>query len=262
MTSSHDAASSPAPPSGRPVGAVYADRGASHYDILLALMGAVVILSGIGASKGVLLGTIPGIRFDIITDGGFFLFPLAYILGDVITELYGVRAARRAILTSFALNILAVISYQVIIWLPGFHDAYATAKQSALETALGPVWLIVLASVCGFLAGQSINSLVMSRMKARTGERGLIGRLFSSSGLGELADTIIFCSIASAAIGITTLRQWAEYTLLGFVYKVAVQYLAIPVTAAVIRHLKRTDPTYQARLREGVRAGQSAGASA
>ena len=73
---------------------------------------------------------------------------------------------------------------------------------------------------------------------------------FAGTRLGELVDTIIFCTIAAAAIGITTPRQWLEYTLLGFFYKVVVQYLAIPVTAAVIRWLKRTDPTYQARLRE------------
>ena len=117
-----------------------------------------------------------------------------------------------------------------------------------LELALGPVWIVVLAGLVGFLAGQSLNSAVVSRMKRRTGERGLIGRLFTSSGLGELVDTILFCTIASAAIGITTLEQWAEYTILGVLYKVLVQYAMIPVTSAVIRWLKRTDPTYQARL--------------
>lgn len=211
-------------------------------------MSVVVILSGIGASKGVLLGTVPGTGFEIITDGGFFLFPLAYILGDVITELYGPRAARRSILTAFALNVLAVLAYQVIIALPGFDDAYGTQKQAALEGALGPVWIIVLASLCGFLCGQTLNSSVLARMKTRTGERGLIGRLLSSSGLGELVDTVIFCTIAATAIGITTWEQWASYTALGFLYKVVVQYLAIPVTAAAIRLLKRTDPTYQERL--------------
>lgn len=239
---------SPPPHSGGPVGAVHADRGTSHFDILLALMCTVVILSGIGAAKGVTFGTLPGVGLEIITDGGFFLFPLAYILGDVITELYGPRAARRAIVTSFAMNLLAVLSYGIIIALPGFDDAYGQAKQSALEVALGPVWIVVLAGVCGFLAGQSLNSLVMSRMKQRSGERGLIGRLLTSSGLGELVDTVIFCTIAATAIGITTWGQWAQYTVLGFVYKVAVQYLAIPVTARVITWLKRTDPTYQARL--------------
>src|SRR5699024_2931565 len=85
---------------GRPVRAVYADRGHSRFDILLAAMVTVVILSGIGAAKGVSFGTVPGTGFEIITDGGFFLFPLAYVLGDIVTELYGPHAARRAILTS------------------------------------------------------------------------------------------------------------------------------------------------------------------
>ena len=106
----------------------------------------------------------------------------------------------------------------------------------------------VLAGLAGFLAGQSLNSFVVTRMKRRMGERGLIARLFTSSGLGELVDTIIFCSIASVAIGITSIEQWAEYTILGFVYKVIVQYAMIPVTSAVIRWLKRTDASYQARL--------------
>lgn len=240
--------SAPDPASGRPAGAVYADRGASSFDILMALMCMVVILSGIGAAKGVSFGTIPGTGFEIITDGGFFLFPLAYILGDVITELYGTRAARRALIMSFVANLLAVICYAVIIALPGFADPAGRAKQDALELALGPVWIVVLAGLCGFIAGQSLNSLVMSTLKHRMGERGLIARLVSSSGLGELVDTIIFCSIAATAIGITTWSQWAQYTVLGFVYKVAVQYLAIPVTAWVIRRLKRADATYQARL--------------
>lgn len=237
------------PPSGRPVGAVYADRGSSHFDLLLATMVTVVILSGIGAAKGVTFGTVPGTGFEIITDGGFILFPLAYILGDVITELYGARAARRAILTSFAVSILASLTYQAIIALPSFPDEYGMAKQSALELALGPVWIVVLAGVAGFVVGQSLNSILVTRMKRRTGERGLIARLFTASGLGELVDTILFCTIAATAIGITTVGQWFEYTLLGFVYKVLVQYAAIPVTAAVIRWLKRTDRSYQAALR-------------
>ncbi|MEE1617443.1 queuosine precursor transporter [Brachybacterium sp. J153] len=244
----HTSAPSPAPVSGRPAGAVYADRGSSHFDILLAAMVTVVILSGIGAAKGVSFGTVPGTGFEIITDGGFFLFPLAYVLGDIVTELYGPRAARRAVITSFTVSVIASLSYFVIIALPPFPDEYGLAKQAALELALGPVWIVVLAGLAGFAAGQTLNSLVVARMKQRMGERGLIGRLFTSSGLGELVDTIIFCTIAAAAIGITTIEQWAEYTILGFAYKVAVQYAMIPVTSAVIRFLKRTDPTYQARL--------------
>lgn len=239
----------PAPVSGSPAGVVYADRGNSHFDLLLAAMITVVILSGIGGAKGVTFGLLPGTGFEIITDGGFFLFPLAYILGDVITELYGFRAARRAILASFAASIAASLAYWVIIILPPFPDEYGLAKQAAIELALGPVWMIVLAGLAGFLAGQSLNSFLVTRMKGRMGERGLIGRLFTASGMGELVDTIIFCTIAAPAIGISSLQQWAEYTVLGFVYKVAVQYAAIPVTAAFIRWLKRTDASYQEGLR-------------
>ncbi|AXK45097.1 queuosine precursor transporter [Brachybacterium saurashtrense] len=258
MTTENRAPAPPAPHSGRPAGAVYADRGSSHFDILLAAMVTVVVLSGIGAAKGVSFGEIPGTGFEIITDGGFFLFPLAYVLGDMITELYGPRSARRAILTSFAVSILASLSYQVIIALPPFPDEYGLAKQAALELALGPVWIVVLAGLAGFLAGQSLNSFVVSRMKQRTGERGLIARLFTSSGLGELVDTIIFCSIASVAIGITTLEQWAEYTILGVLYKVIVQYAMIPATSAVIRWMKRTDPSYRERLAASQQADAAA----
>ncbi len=115
----------------------------------------------------------PGTGFEIITDGGFFLFPpLAYVLGDIVTELYGPRTARRAILTTFAASILASVAYWVIIALPPFPDEYGLAKQEALEIALGPVWIVVVAGLVGFLAGQSLNSFVVGRMKNRSGEPG------------------------------------------------------------------------------------------
>lgn len=228
-------------PSGRRV--AYADIGSGHYATAVALMCVVVVLSNIGGSKGVVLG-------PIITDGGFFLFPLAYICGDVISEVYGGRAARRAILLGFAASVLAVLCYAVIIALPGFGDDYGVAKQAALEGALGPVWQIVLASVLGFLAGQNLNTLVMVGMKRRSRERGLFARMASSTGVGEFVDTLVFCTIAASAIGITSVGQWANYTFFGFLYKVLVQYAAMPLTALVIGWLKRHEPTYQAALSE------------
>ena len=129
----------------------FAAVGSPYFGILLACMAVIVLLSNIGASKGVLFGS-------IVTDGGFFLFPFAYILGDVISEIYGFKVARKAIVTTFALSVFASLCYWVIIALPGFTDDYGVAKQAALETALGPVPQIVLASLLGFLAGQTINS--------------------------------------------------------------------------------------------------------
>src|SRR5699024_12117982 len=93
----------------------------------------------------------------------------------------------------------------------------------------GPVWIVVLAGLAGFLAGQSLNSFVVSRMKRRMGERGLIARLFTSSALGELVDTIIFCAIASVAIGLTTFQQYVEYTVLGVLYKAYCSKVVMPI---------------------------------
>lgn len=227
-------ASNAASVSSRSSKAVFAAAGSPYFSTVLALMGAVVILSNIGAAKGVALG-------PIITDGGFFLFPLAYILGDVISEVYGFKAARRSILVTFGLAIFAVLCFWVMIALPSaeFYDG-----QQALERTLGPVWQIVLASILGFLVGQLANAWVLVKLKERFGERGLIGRLIGSSGVGEFLDTLIFCSIAASVIGITDGAQFLNYLLVGFVYKTGVEIIFVPVTAAVIRWFKRKEPGY------------------
>lgn len=217
----------------------FASIGSPYFGIMLAIMAVVLILSNIGASKGVVLG-------PIITDGGFFLFPIAYILGDVMSEVYGFKVARKAIITSFALSVFASLCYWIIIVLPGFSDEYGTSKQAAIEGALGPVPQIVLASLLAFLAGQTINSWILVRMKARTGEKSLWARLMGSSVVGELVDTLIFCSIAASVIGITDFGSFLNYTLAGFVYKTAVEFLFVPVTVLVVGWIKKREPSYGA----------------
>ncbi|MHA7200159.1 queuosine precursor transporter [Arthrobacter alkaliphilus] len=215
----------------------FASIGSPYFGIMLACMAVVLILSNIGAAKGVIFG-------PIITDGGFFLFPLAYILGDVMSEIYGFKVARKAIITSFALSAFASLCYWIIIALPGFNNDYGNAKQAAIEGALGPVPQIVLASLLEFLAGQTINSLILVRMKARSGEKTLWARLMGSSGVGEFVDTLIFCSIAASVIGITDFGSFVNYVLVGFFYKVAVQYILVPVTSLVIGWIKKREPSY------------------
>ncbi|NQD86930.1 queuosine precursor transporter [Paenarthrobacter sp. CM16] len=215
----------------------FASIGSPYFGIMLAIMAVVLILSNIGASKGVVLG-------PIITDGGFFLFPIAYILGDVMSEVYGFKVARKAIITSFALSVFASLCYWIIIVLPGFSDDYGTTKQAAIEGALGPVPLIVLGSLLAFLAGQTINSWILVKMKARTGEKSLWARLMGSSVVGELVDTLIFCSIAASVIGITDFGSFLNYALAGFVYKTAVEFLFVPVTVLVVGWIKKREPSY------------------
>lgn len=217
----------------------FASIGSPYFGIMLAVMAVVLILSNIGASKGVAIG-------PVITDGGFFLFPLAYILGDVISEVYGFRVARKAIITSFALSVFASLCYWVIIALPGFNDEYGSSKQAALEGALGPVPQIVLASLLAFLAGQTINSWILVKMKARTGERSLWARIMGSSVAGEFVDTLIFCSIAASVIGITDAAMFVNYVLVGFLYKTLVEFAFVPLTTLAIGWVKKREPSYGA----------------
>ncbi|GHD00494.1 queuosine precursor transporter [Zhihengliuella salsuginis] len=216
--------------------AAFAATGSPYFSSVLALMAIVVVLSNIGATKGVTFG-------PIVTDGGFFLFPLAYILGDVVSEVYGFKAARRAIITTFGLSVFATLCFWVIIILPG---AEWYEGQEALAATLGPVWQIVAASLLGFAVGQLLNSYVLVRMKARFGEKALVGRLLGSTGVGEFADTLIFCSIAAPVIGISDAPTFANYVVVGFLYKTAVEVLFVPVTTAVIAWFKRREPTYAA----------------
>ncbi|WP_257998397.1 queuosine precursor transporter [Zhihengliuella halotolerans] len=229
--------SSPAPEAGTRVrNAAFAATGSPYFSSVLALMALVVVLSNIGATKGVTFG-------PIVTDGGFFLFPLAYILGDVVSEVYGFKAARRAIITTFALSAFATLCFWIVIALPAaeWYDG-----QEALAATLGPVWQIVAASLLGFAVGQLLNSYVLVRMKAHFGEKALVGRLLGSTGVGEFADTLIFCSIAAPVIGISDAPTFANYVIVGFLYKTAVEVLFVPVTTAVIAWFKRREPSYAA----------------
>jgi len=224
----------------------YASRGSTHFDVLLALFAVVLVVSNIAATKGIEFGTgsfsLGSLQIlPIVTDGGAFLFPLAYILGDVISEVYGFKAARRAIFTGFAMALLAAVTFLVVQHAPA---ASFYGNQAAFESVLGFVPQIVAASLAGYLAGQFLNSYVLVRMKARTAEPHLFARLATSTGVGELADTFIFCAIASTAIGIDSMGTFWNYFIVGFIYKTAVEFLVMPLTMTVIAWLKRREPTY------------------
>ncbi len=224
----------------------YASRGSSHFDVLLALFAVVLVVSNIAATKGIEFGggdfSIGQVQIlPIVTDGGAFLFPLAYILGDVISEVYGFRAARRGILTGFAMALLAAVTFLVVQHAPAasFYE-----NQDAFASVLGFVPQIVAASLAGYLAGQFLTTFVLVRMKARTSEPHLFARLATSTGVGEFADTFIFCAIASTAIGISDMATFWNYFIVGFVYKTAVEFLVMPLTMTVIAWLKRREPSY------------------
>jgi uncharacterized integral membrane protein (TIGR00697 family) len=170
-----------------------------------------------------------------VFDAGNVLFPLAYLLGDVLTEVYGFRAARRVIVLGFACNLLAVAAIQIAIALPaaGFWEE----NQEAYETVLGTTWRIFVASLTAYLVGELTNSFVLQRMKAATGGRFLWTRTIGSSLVGQGLDTVLFVTIAFAGTGVdlveTIVTTWA--------IKVAWEALATPLTYVLANGLKRRE---------------------
>jgi uncharacterized integral membrane protein (TIGR00697 family) len=209
--------------------------GSAYYPVLVAVFTALVIISNVTATKGVAFG-------PIITDGGFIVFPLTYVIGDVLSEVYGFKAARRAIFLGFAMNILAAFTFWVTIYLPA-ADFYTNEEH--FENVVHAYTQLIIAGLAGFIVGQTINAWVVVAIKQRTKEKHLWARLVGSTFAGQLGDTLVFCSIAAGAIRISTFKDFAVYTALGWFYKTAVEVVMLPVTYRVIAYIKRREPTYQ-----------------
>ena len=210
----------------------FAATSRSLYPVIVGVFVGLLLISNIGAVKLIEFG-------PIITDGGAFLFPLVYIAGDILSEVYGFKAARKAILIGFAMSILAAITFWLVQISP---PAEAWGNQEAFESVLGFVPRIVLASVAGYLVGQLLNAWVLVKIKERTQEKALWLRLLGSTAVGEFADTIVFCTIAF--YGIITGEEFLVYVAFGFAYKTLVEVVLLPVSYAVIGWVKRREPTY------------------
>ncbi|HHT41417.1 MAG TPA: queuosine precursor transporter [Actinomyces sp.] len=203
------------------------------YDLVAVSFVAFLILSNIAATK--LIGVEIGPAF-LVFDGGAILFPLTYILGDVLAEVYGFQRAKRAILMGFAFSIIAALTFLVVGAAPpgpGYEN------QDAFVAVLGFVPRIVTASVLGYLAGQLLNSWVLVKIKERWGEEHLWARLLGSTLVGEFADTLIFCTVAF--YGVITGAEFLNYLVVGYVYKVGVEVVLLPVTYRVIAAIKKAE---------------------
>lgn len=200
-----------------------------HFDILLALFVALLLISNIAATKLLAIG-------PFIMDGGAILFPLTYIIGDVLAEVYGLKAAKRAIFMAFGVSALAALTFLAVQYLPGAPEY---TNQAAFEAVLGFVPQIVIASLAAFLAGQFINAYVLIKIKEKWGEKHLWARLIGSTIAGQFVDTIIFCTIAF--YGVITGWSFINYVLVGVAYKVAVEIILLPVTYRVVAIIKRQE---------------------
>lgn len=229
-SSSPDQTTSDAPTPG------FAQVGSAYYPLFVAVFTGLVIISNVTATKGVAFG-------PIITDGGFIVFPITYVIGDVLSEVYGFKAAKRAIYLGFGMNVVAAVTFWFTVYLPpaDFYD-----NQAHLENVVHAYTQLIVAGLAGFIVGQTINAWTVVKIKERTKEKHLWARLVGSTFAGQLGDTLVFCSIAAGAIGITSFGDFATYTALGWVYKTGVEVVMLPITYRVIAHVKRHEPTYHA----------------
>lgn len=200
-----------------------------YYDLILAIFVSVLLISNLSATKLIQIG-------PFILDGGAVLFPLVYILGDVLTEVYGFARARRAIWAGFGVMLLAVLAFTIVRYLPAAADY---TDQAAFEAILGFFPRIIVASLAAYLVGSFINSYILAKIKLRTGESKLWVRLISSTAVGELLDTIVFALIAFG--GILSAPDMMLFIVVGWLFKTGVEVIMLPVTYKIIYFIKRQE---------------------
>lgn len=197
-----------------------------YFDILLGIFVAVLLISNTTSTKI--------LKLSFLTfDGGTLLFPVSYIFGDILTEVYGYRRSRRVIWTGFFCLLVMVVFYALVGYLPAAGE---WQHQAAYMAILGIVPRISLASLIAYFAGEFSNSYVLARMKIWTEGRWLWTRTISSTLVGEGIDTLLFVIIAFA--GILPPSLLASVMLSNYVFKVGIEVILTPLTYRLVKFLK------------------------
>lgn len=204
-------------------------RSYRYLDLLLAAFVTVLIVSNIASTKILVLG-------PFTFDGGTILFPLAYIFGDVLTEVYGYKASRRVIWAGLACLALAAVTLAVVDVLPPAAD---WPLQDAYHALLGQTPRIVAASLAAYWAGEFTNSFVLAKLKVATRGRWLWARTLGSTLVGEGVDTLVF--LAVAFVGVLPSDLLAAILVSNYVFKVGVEVVFTPVTYQIVAFLKRAE---------------------
>jgi len=232
VTASDSRTSTPAP------GAAPAVRSYRYYDLILGGFVAVLLCSNlIGPGKTVALD----LPFGRVTFGaGNLFFPVSYIFGDVLTEVYGYARSRRAIWAGFAAMVFATMMSTVVLYMPADpNEPFNKSFQPALELVFGNTWRIALASILAFWAGDFVNSYVLAKMKIASRGRHLWMRTVGSTVLGQLVDSIVFYPIAFGGVWVT--ETLVKIVLFNWALKVAIEAVFTPLTYVVVNALKRAE---------------------
>jgi len=234
----------PVPPP--PANATAADRGPTPalrlFDLIIGLFVTVLIISNIASSAKIVDWGFSLLGVRMAFDAGTLLFPVSYIFGDILTEVYGYRRSRRVIWTGFICLALSSLVLWLVRVLPGEATWQDYAGQAAFVAILGGMSSggIVLASLSGYWAGEFSNSVVLAKMKIFTRGRWLWMRTIGSTIVGELVDTVVFIVVASL-FGVFPWSLFVTLVLTNYLFKCGVEALMTPVTYTAVRWLKRVE---------------------
>ena len=218
------------------------ERQYRYFDLIMAVFVTVLVVSNVASSAKIV-----DLRFSVFGvpmafDGGTILFPLSYIFGDILTEVYGYKRSRRVIWTGFFCLALSAVVFWVLQNLPGEVTWQGYAGDAAYAAILGGMASggIVLGSLAGFWSGEFSNSFVLAKMKVWMEGRHLWMRTIGSTLVGELVDSAVFVSVASL-FGVFPWSLFLTLTLTNYLFKCAIEALMTPATYAAVGFLKRAE---------------------
>lgn len=218
------------------------NRSYRYFDLVMALFVTVLIVSNIASSAKIVDWGVAILNLPLAFDAGTILFPVSYIFGDVLTEVYGFKHSRRVIWTGFACLALTAGVLWLVRLMPGEATWLQQTGQSAYDAILGGLTSggIVLASLVAYLAGEFMNSIVLAKMKVATGGKWLWARTIASTLVGEGVDSLVFVGIAC----LTGVFPWSLFWTLvvtNYLFKTAIEVVMTPATYWVVNRLKKLE---------------------
>jgi queuosine precursor transporter len=213
-----------------------------YFDLVMALFITILIVSNIASSAKIVDWGFSLFAVPMAFDAGTILFPLGYIFGDVLTEVYGYRRSRRVIWTGFGCLAFTALVLGIVRALPGEAAWQEYAGQEAYIQILGGISSggIVVASLTAYLLGSFSNAFILARMKVITRGRWLWTRTIGSTVVGQAIDTLVFITVATL-LGVFPWEIFVSLVLTNYLFKVAVETLMTPATYAVVGWLKRSE---------------------
>jgi uncharacterized integral membrane protein (TIGR00697 family) len=211
-------------------------------NLITAVFVTVLVVSNIASSAKIVDWGFSLFGLPLAFDAGTILFPISYIFGDILTEVYGYKQSRRVIWAGFLCLALSAIIFWIVRLMPGEATWQGYAGDDSYTAILGGMSTggIVLASLAGYWTGEFTNSFILAKMKVLTQGRWLWARTIGSTILGQLVDTVMFVVVASA-FGVFPWSLFLTLTVTNYIFKCGVEVLMTPVTYAVVGALKRAE---------------------